>query len=148
MVCSLLLSVDLEYLSCKLKQTLFEASIGCGIFGKAFFTGFLWAHNQDLRTVILKESDPYCQPLFILIYTCVFFLFALHLFIFPLSHLSSHFLSSSSPLCISLPCHSLQICVTHTWWQSLIIYSIGRKVKQQSAAWWELHLSVCSFIHI
>ena len=64
---------------------------------------------------------------------------------FPHYSICPHIFSHPVPLS-SLPCHSLLFFVTHTWWQSLILYSIGRKVKQQSTAWWEL--CVCSFIHI
>lgn len=92
----------------ELKRTLFEAYIGCDTFGNALFTEFLWAHNQHLRSAIFKRAWPYCQPLTIIIDTCVFpFIFPPHLFIPPLFHLSSHFLSSSSP---SLPSPAIHYC--------------------------------------
>lgn len=136
-----LLSADVEYFACVSRLTIFEAYIGCDIFGKGFSQAFCEPITNILEQSFLKNLTLLSAPLSTPVFS---FPFSLHLFISPLSHLSSHFLSSSSPLCISLPCHSLLFSVTHTWWQSLIIYSIGRKVKQQSTAWRELYLSLCA----
>lgn len=101
---------------------------------------FFSEQNQHLQTVFLKEGHPFVNPT-LFSSTPVFFIpFPLHLFISPLFHLSSHFLSSSP---VSLPCHSFSL-LTRTWWQGLIFYSTGRNVNQQSSAWWEICFCVCA----
>ncbi len=117
-MCCLFLSTDVEYPFWNIKQTLFEAYTGCDTFGKALFTEFLWAHNQHLRTVIEKECDPIVSPT-LFSSTLVFFsLSSLHLFISPLCHLSSYFLSSFSPFVPPLPfitvlCDTYLVAASH-----------------------------------
>ena len=127
----------------ELKWTLFEAYIGCDTFENALFTECLWAHDQHLTSVIFKRAWPYCQPLSIIIDTCVFPLF-------PPTSIHSCITPSVLPFALilfpfsSLPCHSLLFSVTQTWWQSLIPLFHWEKGKAQSAARWERRFSVCA----
>lgn len=128
---------------------------------KSLFGNLKWKHELDVIHLETLSSQGFCEPTITIVelsfkksLTLLSAPLCSHLYLcFSLFPTSIHFPYSSiclhifSPVPLSsLPCHSLLFFVMHTWWQSLILYSIGRKVKQQSTAWWEL--CVCSFINI
>lgn len=144
---SFFLSTDVEHLSWNLKRTLFDAYIRLDTLGKVPLHRAFVSQRPTSYKCHFKRAWPYCRSNSILIYTCVSFLFCLHLFIPPLFQLSSHLLLSYSTFFLLLPfitvhCDTYLVAASHP----LFHWEEGIATKSSTAG--DAFLCMCSFAHV